>query len=182
MVIASDSALSLLNEGDGLHLYENELRCSHAETQRHWSALLQRSLDAAGVKGEAENGLDRTLRVPRSCKESDLLLVVRPMHPAGARGHPGYEPRFLVAISDPARDAESQVTAVALFYGLTPAEVSLARCLAKGGGLEAAAESNGVRLPTVKSQLASIFAKTGVHRQAELVALIRGVSALRHRP
>lgn len=183
VIIASDSALSLLTEGDGLYLHDNELRCSNAETQRHLSGLLQRSAGAApGVNGEVENGLDRALRVPRSRKESDLLLVVRPMRPAGAPSHAGYDPRFLVAISDPTRDAENQVTAVALFYGLTPAEVSLARCLAKGGDLEAAAESNGVRLPTVKSQLASIFAKTGVHRQAELVALIRGITALRHRP
>ncbi len=55
-------------------------------------------------------------------------------------------------------------------YGFTQAEAKLAAQLAKGASLEAAAEANSVSIGTVRSHLKSIFTKTGVSRQAELVA------------
>ncbi len=65
---------------------------------------------------------------------------------------------------------------VALYYGLTPAEAKLATQLVNGGCLEEAAERLGVSFHTARAQLRSIFAKTGVCRQSELVTtLLQGV-------
>ncbi|AJY14761.1 helix-turn-helix transcriptional regulator [Burkholderia multivorans] len=56
-------------------------------------------------------------------------------------------------------------------FALTPAEMAVATGIA--GGLTPAeyAQRNGVRISTVRSQIKSIFAKTGVRRIADLVAL-----------
>ena len=63
-------------------------------------------------------------------------------------------------------------TRVAAMHGITRAEARLASMLADGISLEEAAEALLVSIQTVRSQLKSVFAKTGVTRQAELVALL----------
>jgi DNA-binding CsgD family transcriptional regulator len=58
--------------------------------------------------------------------------------------------------------------------GLTPTEVRLALHLAHGGTIAGYARQFGVTQSTARSQLKSVFAKTGVNRQASLVAMLRG--------
>lgn len=56
-------------------------------------------------------------------------------------------------------------------FRLTPAEERLARLLVLGNNLDRAADALEIRRSTAATQLRSIFAKTGTHRQAELVLL-----------
>lgn len=64
-------------------------------------------------------------------------------------------------------------------FSLTAAEARLARALAHGMRLEDYALEHGLRLPTVKSQLRSVFVKTGTARQAELIRLVTVIPAVR---
>lgn len=64
-------------------------------------------------------------------------------------------------------------------FGLTAAEARLARALGMGMSLDDYARVNDLRLPTVKTQLRSVFAKTGCDRQAGLVRLLSAVPAVR---
>jgi DNA-binding CsgD family transcriptional regulator len=57
-------------------------------------------------------------------------------------------------------------------FDLTPAEARLCRALANGASPDETAARLGVRVSTVRTQLKSLFAKLGVHRQAELVAML----------
>jgi DNA-binding CsgD family transcriptional regulator len=57
-------------------------------------------------------------------------------------------------------------------FGLTAAEAKLAARLGAGEALETVAEGLGIARETARNQLKAIFQKTGVHRQAELVALL----------
>jgi DNA-binding CsgD family transcriptional regulator len=61
---------------------------------------------------------------------------------------------------------------VAVLYGLTPAEGRLAAKLAELRSTEQAADDLSISLHTVRSQLKSIFAKTGAQTQAELLMLL----------
>lgn len=61
---------------------------------------------------------------------------------------------------------------VATMHRLTRAEARLASLVAEGISLEEAAEALLVSIQTVRSHLKSVFSKTGVTRQAELVALL----------
>jgi DNA-binding CsgD family transcriptional regulator len=63
-------------------------------------------------------------------------------------------------------------------FGLTMAEARLARVLVAGHTLDDYAASVDVSHNTARNQLASILAKTGAKRQAELVATILAVFAL----
>jgi DNA-binding CsgD family transcriptional regulator len=68
--------------------------------------------------------------------------------------------------------AGDNVAHAAAAFGLTPAEAALLRALVAGRALAAAATRLGRRYNTARNQLQSIYAKTGTHRQAELVAKV----------
>jgi DNA-binding CsgD family transcriptional regulator len=59
-------------------------------------------------------------------------------------------------------------------WGLTQTEARLAIHLAAGGSVQGYADLFEVSVGTVRSQLKSIFAKTGVNRQAALAVLVGG--------
>lgn len=57
-------------------------------------------------------------------------------------------------------------------FGLTPAEAEMTARLANGESLEAIAEARHVCVDTVRTQLRTVFKKTGTHRQGELVCAV----------
>lgn len=64
-------------------------------------------------------------------------------------------------------------------FRLSRAEARLAIGLLKGLSAAECAAQSGVGVATIRSQLHSIFSKTGVRRQAQLVALLSRIPALR---
>ncbi|MBQ0819045.1 helix-turn-helix transcriptional regulator [Microvirga sp. HBU67558] len=63
-------------------------------------------------------------------------------------------------------------------FGLTRAEARLAIEIASGKNLDDIAEGHNTSVATARKQLASVFAKTHTHRQADLVALLARVAIL----
>jgi DNA-binding CsgD family transcriptional regulator len=78
----------------------------------------------------------------------------------------------LVIIHDPARTSPPMPTTLSQAFGLTAAESQLALALLRGETVAEFATRQGIAVPTVRTQLASIFAKTGTNRQAALVRLL----------
>ncbi len=78
---------------------------------------------------------------------------------------------YCLLLLDEGRDAGDARRAVAQLFGLSGAEAAILSGLAEGCSLEEIAESRRVTRETVRSQLKSLLAKTGCHRQGELVAL-----------
>jgi len=80
----------------------------------------------------------------------------------------------LVIIHDPAHTTPPQPATLRDAFGLSRAETELALALLEGQTLAEYAACRGVSLPTVKSQLRSLFARTDSTRQAVLVRLLAG--------
>lgn len=59
-------------------------------------------------------------------------------------------------------------------FDLTPAEAKAARALTSGETVNSLAQQLGLSRETIRSHLKSIFGKTGVTRQADLIALLSG--------
>ena len=78
----------------------------------------------------------------------------------------------IIVLVDP--DARSNPTEITLrsVYKLSGAEARLAIQLSTGEALDKVAERLKISKETSRTQLKSIFAKLGVHRQAELVAVL----------
>ncbi len=79
-------------------------------------------------------------------------------------------PCALVRVHEQVREIAPEILMSAL--DLTPAEARLVSALCSGGTLAFAAERLGISLNTAKSQLASVFSKSGTARQSELMALV----------
>ncbi len=80
--------------------------------------------------------------------------------------------RWAVFVQDPHIAVPMPGEAFGKLYNLTPAELRVALALAPGLTPEAAAEMLGLGLPTVRTHLQRIFAKTGTNRHTDFVRLM----------
>ena len=78
----------------------------------------------------------------------------------------------VVTANDPEFDRRRLEINLRRRFGLNAAETGLAAEILNGNGRKATARRRGISDATAKTQLASIFEKTGTHRQAELVRLL----------
>lgn len=84
----------------------------------------------------------------------------------------GPEAAVAVFISDPEDRGPSEIGALVRLFRLTPAEARLATGIATGATLAEVADTLGIGRETARTQLRSVFAKTGTTRQSELVRII----------
>jgi DNA-binding CsgD family transcriptional regulator len=161
-------ASALLKDSDGLSLREGQLHI----TGRNTNAQLKDALASViSAQHDGEASVVRALRVPRTDGRAALGLVIKPV-PGSEWGEGQAGPCAAVFISDPEqRDSASQQILGELF-GLTPAEANVAILLARGLSLNEVSEAQNISPHTARAQLKSIFAKTGVSRQAELVRMV----------
>lgn len=83
------------------------------------------------------------------------------------------DPAALLVLIEPEAKAGTLSSAVLReTFGLTPAEAEIAARAARGEGMPVVAEALGVPQGTARLHLHRVFEKTGVRRQAELVALL----------
>jgi len=111
------------------------------------------------------------LAVDRPSGKPDLEILIKPMM-IDKTVEPGHTPHMIVFINEPERHYAIDTRILMSLYGLTKAEVNLAKLLAEGANLDQAAAELGIARNTARAQLRSIFAKTGVSRQSMLVSLI----------
>lgn len=80
-------------------------------------------------------------------------------------------------LADPTRSSGPDAEALRDRFQLTPTEAALAVQLAKGAPLVDAARALDIAHNTARSHLRAIFAKTGTHRQVQLIHLLRTATA-----
>lgn len=162
------SAESILAQNDGLFIGKRGIEASAQQQCRVLrSALTAAALTSAG-KGFSSGG---HLGIPRpSGKRPFVVHVMSASVRSLACG--GNFAAVIVLVTDPERGSPRLADLMQTLYGLTPAESRLADHLVAGRSLSEAAEMNKVTRETVRSQIKSIFSKTGVRRQAELIRLL----------
>jgi DNA-binding CsgD family transcriptional regulator len=80
----------------------------------------------------------------------------------------------VVVITTVSRPRIASVEVIRDLFDLTPAEARVAHGIAAGKTVHDLANEAGLALGTIRQQLKSVFSKTGVSRQADLVALLVG--------
>jgi DNA-binding CsgD family transcriptional regulator/PAS domain-containing protein len=109
-------------------------------------------------------------------------ILVSPLCPEHRAVSAWQMPLALVLIATGARDEQSIRSRMQQLYRLTPAESRIAAALAVGHSVEEIAAANGVTEATLRTQLRSIFGKTGTSRQSQLVSLALRGAIVRHEP
>jgi DNA-binding CsgD family transcriptional regulator/PAS domain-containing protein len=176
---ANRIAESILAENDGITRAGDAVQLAHREDSRRFRELVTRALDAQRA---GKPGLVEVMRVRRPSGRSDIGLVVRPSTSSVGTNDERLSASVAVFLSAESggtaeRDLPSDV--IQKLFGLTPKEATLALRLAAGESLQEASESLSISPNTARAHLRSIFAKTGVDRQAKLVrVLLKSVAML----
>jgi len=103
---------------------------------------------------------------PRPLSAIAVPLQSRPLPFAGS------EPSVALFICDPDIPFDLDGNLLTQCYGLSPVEAKLATALLRGQTPSDYAKTRGISNNTVKSQLKQVLAKTGTHRQSELIQLL----------
>jgi len=110
--------------------------------------------------------------VPRT----DKLPVIVRIWPFNGPAHPpGQDVRALLTFNALGPRPGPPAAILAKTFRLTPSEAKLACIIARGAPPYIAARELKISRETARNQLKSVFAKTGTHRQSELVALLSQV-------
>jgi DNA-binding CsgD family transcriptional regulator len=156
--------LCLVNEPANPGISNQRLVCSGASLNEQLCHLVKSACNEPPAGG--------ALRVPNAGGIGSLLLSIVPI----PRGHDlaamSPAPLALVVMSDPAAPVRSLGLYKSVF-SLTSAELQLLEALARGTSVVEWAMHRHASIATVRTQLRSLFEKTGVDTQARLVALAK---------
>ena len=162
-VLETDAqAAAILLRGDGIRMSKGRLRTTNAREDRR----LQRAITQVCHKSVAEDSgilLSREAQAP-------LQIVVGPCC-AEVSAVTG-SPVAVVFINDTDVGMRPRFELLKELYRLTPAEARLACLMLDGKSAEQITGILGISRNTLKTQTKSIFAKTNVHRQSQLMRLL----------
>jgi DNA-binding CsgD family transcriptional regulator len=140
-------------------LVSNDRR-ANADLERALQDLLRRPPGA---------GLAAMVCLPRSGRQP---LLAHPIKLSSLAANILADCQAVIVLIDPEKRSRPPEAELRTAFQLTAAEARLASRLASGEKLEVAAGKLSIAADTGRNQLKSIFAKIGVHRQAELVAAL----------
>lgn len=168
VVFINRSASDLISENDGLWL--DASAALRAERQAE-SDLLTRTIQQAAqnCQGPPMGGailVSRRTRPP-------LQVLISPVSQSTVPTFWTAQPiNAVVFVLDPSRRQRPAMDLLRALFGLTSAECRVALLLSDGHAPKEIASMVGVTENTVRSQIKSIFLKTGVKRQGELIRLL----------
>lgn len=167
-VIDSDGQLRAINPsceaslGDRAAAYRGRLRFRDAEVNRRIDAALHANRNGATAGASIAIGAYDKLH---ACVLHLLPLRRQARNLFNSDG-------IVVLVADPVNRNTPNAALLKLLFDLTKAEAMLTAELAAGRSLRQAAAQRGITYATARTQLRAVFAKTGCHRQGELVALL----------
>ena len=134
---------------------------------------------ARALAQAARGGGQMILRLERDADEGPCFAHLVPAGALPAAGAAARAPEAAFALVLPAVEATARLWAsIRESFGLTAAEVRLARKLRDGRSLKEAAAELGVSVNTVRNQLSAVFHKMGLQRQSDLVRALTQLSAV----
>ncbi len=167
---ANGPAHAILTSGAGLKERMGKLAVDNPRTAPAFALALARA-----ARGDRAIGL-HGIGVPlERMGEAPMIAYVLPLNQSDTR-HVTGGPSVSVFIATAASSMPVADAVISTLYGLTPAEIRVARNLLAGQNVEAIADTTAVSLNTVRSHVRRVLEKTGCSRQAELVALLASLA------
>lgn len=176
IVLMNRSAAAITAEKDGLQATRAGLRAERSGESALLTSTIQQATATSNGRGDLPRG---TVLISRR-NRPPLRLFITPIHNSVIPA-----PRHIavaVFVSDPLRVARPALDVLRAQFRLTPAECRVALLLSDGHAPREIASMIGVTDHTVRSQIKSIFSKTGVKRQGQLVRLLLSNQAFQTGP
>lgn len=171
LVYANIAGRDLLGRGDGLRVNQGRLQPTAAASTSRFHALTEHVLAPAQRGGVPPLPL---IPLIRSSGAPLVAAIERAAHGQAS----GEGASAILLVVDPDADVERALTSVCRYFDLSPTETRLALLLAKGASTNEAAGVLRVSEASARSYLKQVFAKTGAHRQSDLMRLLM-MSAIR---
>jgi DNA-binding CsgD family transcriptional regulator len=172
VLLMNRSALACVSERDGLVVTRNRLQAERSPESSLLETAIRSATAACNGKGVSAGG---TVMISRRSRPR-LQIQIGPIRNSAIQTS---LPVAAVAfVHDPLRQHRPTQEVLRMLYGLTPAECRVALLLGDGHAPRKIANMIGVTDNTVRSQIKSIFFKTGVKRQGELIRLLLNNTAL----
>jgi len=169
-VYINPTARAIIEGHPAMQLQDGELILTNAEDDRN---LRQTILHAAAIDPDDSWKQSVAIGITHPDIEMPLPLLVTPMHAHLITSDLDYEgAKVAVFLSDPNQQQPISVENLVSVYGLTPSEAQVAIGLANGHSIDEIASSSNHSKHTIRSQLKSVFRKTGASRQSELIKLL----------
>lgn len=161
-------ARAIVETNDGLVISNGQVEATYVSDNRRLQRLVREVLESAGKPSRLRAA--EAISISRPSGKVSWGLVVQPISPD--RWTEGkHRPSVALFVRDADSKAMPPVRLAQELFQLTAAETMLAIQLANGLSLEEAAEALNIRRNTARAHLRSIFSKTGVRRQTELVRI-----------
>jgi DNA-binding CsgD family transcriptional regulator len=165
---ANAMAVDLFSAGSALSVRNNECHLADRNADARFGMMLQRLSKNVPVEGSplVFHTVDGAWQVvlaglPTPSWSPPVLSLLPPRR------------LILVLVNDlRPQTREKDLSSLATAFGLTPAEIRFCRHLMLGASVADAAEHTGVTVETARTRLKSIFQKTGLSRQAQLMMLL----------
>jgi PAS domain S-box-containing protein len=170
IVYKNRSGEDILNRGSSVRSRHNIIRATRPAASRELSAALK-------LAARAEAQIGNAGWIVKLSDDDALPLIAHVLPLAGTDHQNGLEPSAVAAIFIRDWDDTSEnARLLATTHKLTLAETRLLSCILAGRNLSEATIELRVSTSTVKTQLKSIFRKTAVSRQSELILLASRLS------
>ncbi|MVV47042.1 LuxR family transcriptional regulator [Pseudomonas sp. PB120] len=163
-------AREILDSQDGLKVVGGRLEATYPSDNRELLRLVRNAFQRA-KQGDAGFQGAEAMSISRPSGKVSLGVVVE-LIPTQELVEGKGKPTVVVYVRDAVSKSLVSNIATSQLYNLTPAETALALELANGLSLEEASETLNIRRNTARAHLRSIFSKTGVRRQTELVRIM----------
>ncbi|AYJ87732.1 LuxR family transcriptional regulator [Sphingomonas paeninsulae] len=156
-------AATILAEADGIALVGKRLAMSQVTAEKRFRSWLEAALNP-GSDG-------RLFPAARLSGRRDLCIVARRIDVPKFM-HTGTTPALALLLGDPERPHRIDGQALRELFALTPTEALITASVANGSSVSEVALELAITENTVRAHLRSIFSKTGVSRQPQLVHLV----------
>ena len=160
----NEAGTAILAQMDGLSVSKGHLKASWPNEDRVLQTAIFRSGQTGAARGVDTGG---ALLISRRQQAKSLQVVVGPACASMAAFSSC--PAVVVFIHDLSARIRPRAEVLKTLYGLTAAEARVACLLLDGKSTQEITDILGTSKNTLKTQLQSIFGKTGVRRQSELI-------------
>jgi DNA-binding CsgD family transcriptional regulator len=169
LLFANQIAQHLLTTRDGMEVTARGTLETCKRTNPPLRELIQTATQAAMFGDFALR--NEVVAVERGSGKRPLTLMVRSVkEPQTGLG--SGEPAVVIFVLDPERPVRAPEAALRQLYGFTAREAHLANLLMEGNTLDQCCDHLNIRPSTARMHLGSLFAKTGVQRQGQLISLL----------
>jgi DNA-binding CsgD family transcriptional regulator len=127
-------------------------------------------MEALSNVARSRNGFGRSIPVRATRTDPAFVVHVVPLRGDGLDVFSGA--LSVVFITSMVPSTSPPAPLLQALFDLTPAEARMASQITAGKSIEQISSATGVAQNTIRTHLKSIFQKTGVQRQAELVSLL----------